>query len=121
MRVSGNIYYTRKLREESFRAGYGAGKKTGCRGDLAQLFQRASVCSRTDRRENAEQDSGVSGAARSKEAGHVSALLLCVYIVDAIIAGRPAFPVHSTVQTGEVPDREIWYHNVMLLCLKIKQ
>ena len=29
MRVSGNIYYTRKLREESFHAGYRAGKKTG--------------------------------------------------------------------------------------------
>lgn len=27
MRVSGDIYYTRKLREESFRAGYRAGKK----------------------------------------------------------------------------------------------
>lgn len=27
MRVSENIYYTRKLREESFRAGYRAGKK----------------------------------------------------------------------------------------------
>ena len=40
MRVSGNIYYTRKLREESFHAGYRAGKKTGRGGNLAQLFQR---------------------------------------------------------------------------------
>lgn len=62
MRVSGDIYYTRKLREESFRAEYRAGKKTGRRGDLAQLFQRAGVCGGTDRRENAEQDSGGSGA-----------------------------------------------------------
>ena len=79
LRVSENIYYTRKLRVESFRAGYRAGKKTGRRGNLAQLFQRAGVCGGIDRRENAEQDSGGTGAIQSKKTGQIVALFF-VYI-----------------------------------------